>query len=412
LRAVLEESEPTRVETAEHEPEARAALWPDRALTPAPSARHCLDGTTPVPPSVLEALVETSWALPGLRASYARSIGRDRIRVVACAAPELLATTCGRVVTIDAHWAELLHDGETLVVGDALDEPISERARLALVGLGASAVCWAPLRATGEHGPTFAGLVALESSTPRAWTPTELAALERLVPLCELALERASMTSELQRVRARVAALQHRVDAMRGVSAAVLGEGGSIVRALESIAARPRSESDGGSLAALASLLDGVLGELALDVERARVPLDFAAMLRELEPALRALLGGDVELRCAADSPLWVRANRTLVARALVGVVLHAHEHRRHGRVIEIAAAIESGTVCVRITGDGLGADPALVRVSTHAPATVDDLGPRLWIARCALVSHGAVVEVVNDFDDGTSIMLALPPLG
>jgi signal transduction histidine kinase len=122
------------------------------------------------------------------------------------------------------------------------------------------------------------------------------------------------------------------------------------------------------------------------------------------------MLGPDV--RVTARGPLWIRAHRATLARALVDIVVHAREARRHGQGIEIAADGELGVVCLRIGGDGIGADPALLRLSTHLGASVDELGIRLWIARCALVSHGAVIEVANDFDEGTAITVALPTVG
>ena len=141
-------------------------------------------------------------------------------------------------------------------------------------------------------------------------------------------------------------------------------------------------------------------------------PVDLPELVAEVVDPYRAGLAGRVEIHNAVRAPLpRVFVDRTLIARALSNIVENALHAMPGPGEISLHAAVEPGTVIMRVRDTGLGMDEeALARVfepyfSTKATGT----GLGLPIARRNVELSGGRIDVESVKGQGTTVILHLP---
>ena len=367
-----------------------------------------------VPEAVVDALVETAWAFPGLRISYARRVGPRTIRHLASAGAQGPPDFTGKHLDL-AGAAGLLEAFRTadqvIAIEDVTVDPRTRPISDLLVAQGTRAYLIWPI--SRMRDPLPLGWVALDSDRPRTWGQRESFALEQMDTLILMALEHAALSDALSAARTTVREQERRLAGLRGSSGGALAHAEDLVDAMmrvveEHLGSRAKPQASG-----LAQQLTRVLAELdALKVGQHRPvpnPIDVNRIVADLAPSLPALLGANATVTTRLHGqPLRVDAHRAGLERTIVSLVRHAYAHGAGSNVELHTRAIPHGAELV-LRGDGLGADKALLQIAGEEELlSADRLERALWRARCELLLHEATLAVAKD---GT-IQIQIPIIG
>jgi signal transduction histidine kinase len=382
------------------------------------------DGGAFVPDSVVDALVETVWSLPGLRVSLSRLTRSHHLRFLACAGPEDMPPVTGRCLHLEPAAAllrMLRTTEEPLEIEDVTTDPRTKQLAPQLAKLGTGAILMLPVR---PRQPGRPGAIILDAPRPRTWTPKEAAALERLEPIMALALENAALREHMGRAEASLSEYERQLGGARGLVGGIVHDTNILVagllRSIERATAatpHPVTHELRESATAVGRQLEGVLSELVtLERGAARIlaPLDLNEVVVDLAPALRSLLGDGTRLltQLSSRAPR-VPGHRIGLERALLNLVVHAtRDHAPESLVIETRLETDRAVLQIR-TADHRPANAALRLLSSEhssRPISADELGLGLWLVRCEVLLHGGSIDVELG-DDGVRIRVELPTL-
>lgn len=379
------------------------------------------DGGAFVPNTVIDALVETVWSLPGLRVSLSRLTRSRHLRFLACAGPEEMPPVTGRCLHLEdanAFLRVLRTTEEPVEIEDVTTDPRTKRLAAQLGKLGSGAILILPVR---PRLPASPGAIILDAPHARTWTPKEAAALERLEPLMALALENTALREQLGRSEASLGEYERQIGGVRGLVGGIVHDTNILVQGLlHNIARATDTMALGRELGegaiALGRQLEGVLSELTgLERGASRIlePLDLNELVVELSPALRSLLGGRTRLltRLSPRSPR-VPGHRIGLERTLLNLVVHA-TREQSPESLAIETRLEANRAVLQIRADRPPVNEALRMLSAEhsGPITPDDLGLGLWLVRCEVLLHGGSIDVHFD-GEGVRIRVELPTLG
>jgi len=405
---LLQDRQP--VEQASESGEANGATSSTVSMGPQSGAEPEL-----VPEAVIDALVEVAWAFPGLRVSYARMFGRA-VRHLASAGAEGLPDFTGSELDLSA--ADALLEAfrtadQPIAIEDVTVDARTRPVVALLLAQGTRACLIWPVRRPRDLYPM--GWISLDSNRPRTWGHKEESALERLDALVMMALEHAELTDALARARTEVREHERRADGLRGFASGALHHTSFLVAGLMRVIASHMDERAGESATALGRQLEGVLEELEAvqHGSRARIPehVDLNAVVSELIPALRVLIGEDARmLSRLAVEPLPISAHRAGLERMVLHLLAHAHAARSSGNSIVIETSRLGTHAVLTLYGDGLGIDNDLVQFGERGEnVSADSLGMGLWVAHCEVLMHGATVTISADAGNQARIRLMFP---
>jgi signal transduction histidine kinase len=181
------------------------------------------------------------------------------------------------------------------------------------------------------------------------------------------------------------------------------------------VVATHMDERGGESATALGRQLEGVVAELEAikHGSRARVPelIDLNAVISELIPALRVLIGEDARMlsRLTVD-PLPISTHRAGLERMVFHLLAHAHAARSGGNSIVIETTRTDDGAVLTLYGDGLGIDDDLVQFGERGEnVSADSLGMGLWVAHCEALMQGASITVAPEPGNQARIRLLFP---
>ena len=367
-----------------------------------------------VPEAVVDALVETAWAFPGLRISYARRVGSKTIRHLASAGAQGPPDFTGKLLDLSGA-SGLLEAFRTadqvIAIEDVTADPRTRPISDLLVAQGTRAYLIWPIRRVRDPVPL--GWVALDSDRPRTWGQKESFALEQMDTLILMALEHAALSDALSSARTTVREQERRLAGLRGSSGSALAYAEDLVDAMMRVVEAHLGSGQKPQAAGLGDQLSRVLGELgALKVGQRRPvpdPVDLNRIVADLAPSLPALLAANASVTTQLyGQPLRIDAHRAGLERTIVSLVRHAYANGAGTRVQLQTRRVPHGAELV-LRGDGLGADKALLQIAGEAElVSADRLERALWRARCELLLHEATLAVAAE---GT-IRLQIPVIG
>jgi hypothetical protein len=374
------------------------------------------DWSASVPEPVVDALVETAWAFPGIRVSCARLLRPHRFEFSASAGANDLNALAGRTLEIDAapRLFRPLVRGETVGIEDVDHDSRVGATAPKFRELGVAAVMLMPVKSPSVDG--LLGLLVFDAPRPRTWSTKETSALERLVPLVQLALENTALTAALERTRAAVIELERRWGAMRGIIDAALHDGRVLLDALAAASRATPSQQRDDTIAALERQIYDLMAEVAAlpnsGGRRDREAIDLNEFIVSAAPVLRAILGTGHRLLVRTDPlPVWTQGHRPGLDRLLKTLVTHGTA-AGSGRDVVLRTYGTSSGVCIEIGGDGIGTDDRLLSLVTEQPElAVDSLGIDLWQARCEALLHDGRIGYQAG-PDGTKILITLRTSG
>ena len=163
----------------------------------------------------------------------------------------------------------------------------------------------------------------------------------------------------------------------------------------------------------LARLEKGVESE---DIERAWE--DLLPVLDAAADALRRQAQEKrVELSVARSGGLVVRANSTLLERAVVNLVDNAIRHGREGTSVKVSARTDGKDVVVTVEDDGLGIAPSdceriferFYRTKTARGSDPGGSGLGLSFVKHVALAHKGTVEVSSEVGVGSAFRLRIP---
>lgn len=223
-----------------------------------------------------------------------------------------------------------------------------------------------------------------------------------------------------ERMRSFLADASHE---MRTPLTAILGEAETVLRR-ERDSAEYR-EALSYCAAYTRQLTEVVESVLELSRADAGVPslriedLDVAALARETAEMVRRRFGPLPALSVHAPEALWIRADPTLVRRALVNLIENAAVHAKGATRIEIRieASADRDEVTLSVTDDGQGIAPEDLphvferfyrgRIAAHERSGRNGLG--LAIVDSIAHAHGGTVRVHSEGGKGAAFTLTLP---
>ncbi len=378
----------------------------------------------PVPTAVVDALVETVWAFPGLRVSYARLIPSRRLRFLACAGPEESPELGGLTISLGANskWLDELRDAESpVIVEDVHADRRTRDFAKQLEALDCRSMIALPVRRAGSE--EMLGVTILDAPHARTWGLREITGIERLVPLVGLALENGRLRDEAHRSSERIEELERRLGAVRGVVGGVIHDTNLLVEGLMAEMARAYAQASGErrediqrSAAALGRQLEAVLSELSTlehGMVRLHEILDLNRLVEDIAPALRALVGTEIRMLTKLHpGTLPVRGYAPALERVLLNVVVHAHNVPPTGDALIVETLVADGNAVVQLRGNALGLDEPLRQLQFNddeATHNADAIGLGLWLARSEVMLHGGTLEVQVDPGPHARILLSLP---
>jgi PAS domain S-box-containing protein len=145
-----------------------------------------------------------------------------------------------------------------------------------------------------------------------------------------------------------------------------------------------------------------------------RTATDLGAVLAELEPILRRLLGTHVELHVEVERDVAPVALATgHVEQIVMNLALNGRDALPEGGSIWIAASQSGSTVSLTVTDDGTGIQPQFLRQIFEPQWTTktSEIGTGLGLAIVSriLEQYGGSIDVESDVGAGTRFTLALP---
>jgi two-component system, OmpR family, sensor kinase len=200
----------------------------------------------------------------------------------------------------------------------------------------------------------------------------------------------------------------------------------AVLRAETELALR-RDRSDDEYRAALTSiaresarleeLVDELLAAARAGIDaRDRVPVDAAAMMRELGDRVRpAASVREVDIEVDADAGVVVDANKATLERALLAIVHNAIAFARRGGVVHLGLHRGDGGVSIEVADDGAGFSADALKHATERfwrgdPARArGGTGLGLSIARTLVEANGGSLHLANASDGGAVVRVWVP---
>ncbi len=145
--------------------------------------------------------------------------------------------------------------------------------------------------------------------------------------------------------------------------------------------------------------------------------VDLNALLADLEPLLKRLAGGEVEMVTAAEhglSPVW--ADRALLDQVLLNLVANARDAMKDGGTLRLQTRCDGREAILTVTDTGCGmSDEVKARLfepffTTKGPGQGTGLG--MAIVLDAVRQCGGRVEVDSEVGRGTTVRVYLPLAG
>jgi len=170
------------------------------------------------------------------------------------------------------------------------------------------------------------------------------------------------------------------------------------------------------TLARAANLAEKML-DFARQTPMARVPLDLAAVLRELRFLARTALPDQVEAEVEApEGPIPILGDENLLLSALLNLVLNAAEAMpQGGAVLVTGQEVEAGRFQIVVADSGEGMDKeTLGRIFEPFFSTKLDkkgTGLGLSLVRRTIVEHRGSIDVKSAPGEGTRVTVTLPLL-
>ena len=353
-----------------------------------------------------DALWETVWGCPGLRASCARLLPDRRLKFVAQAGSDKLPDLASTKLSLERapDLLESLRAAEgPLTVTDTSQDTRTAPLHRAFDELRMGAVLAWPLRRQGE----LMGMIALDAPRSHSWTTRHTDALARLEPLAALALRNEELEVQARQSNTTLDDHERRVGAMRGIVDGVLHD----ARLLNRLRAAPVSAQPQVA-AAVQDLMAEILDELGAVQDGtlasgAPGEVDLEQVITRVVPVLQAVMGphGEIAYR-GAGQPTTVRGSSLGLARLILNLVHHARSAEPPGHQLALELRHEEQGPSIHLWGSGLGLSPALRSLCQEAGSVMAELGPNLWQVRSQLLLQGARLEVAGDPQRGAQLRI------
>ncbi|SDD17104.1 hybrid sensor histidine kinase/response regulator [Paraburkholderia lycopersici] len=174
----------------------------------------------------------------------------------------------------------------------------------------------------------------------------------------------------------------------------------------------------------LAHLIDDLLDLSRISTGKIRLRKEIFDVRTAIERAIEmnapaaAERGHRLEVTGMPEPPAFVRGDLTRITQVLSNLLDNANKYTREGGHIQIDVRSANGQVCVAVTDDGIGMDPAtiptLFEMFEQAPESGrgarSGLGIGLSVARSLIAMHGGTIEACSEGPDkGSCFTISLP---
>ena len=158
-------------------------------------------------------------------------------------------------------------------------------------------------------------------------------------------------------------------------------------------------------------------------------PVDLNAVVSDIEPMLRRLIGEDVELRTELEPDLgWVEADAGQLDQVILNLVVNARDALSSGGTVVLSTAnvehddayaaehpgaLPGNYVAVSVSDDGFGIDPTTLGRIFEPYFTTKDRGRGTGLGLATVLGiveqSGGHIEVTSEVGEGTSFHVYLP---